>query len=143
MKGTQTFQGQQRAASLLLWELLHRYVCEFCKPLSQAEAEQVCFQVRSRTDRELKSPCLFPGDSPAGSGSERRNERKERAADTLKTIMLLSKLCQGHVHLLCASFKYEKSLYMPLVFTTLTQKGHSEGLQSISMLFSIFTKCKP
>lgn len=30
------------------------------KPLSQAEAEHVCFQVCSRTDCVLKSTCLFP-----------------------------------------------------------------------------------
>lgn len=43
-------------------------------------------------------------------------------------------------HALVLCFKNEKSLHMPLVFT-LTQTGHSEELKSVSMLFSIFTKC--
>lgn len=76
----------------------------------------------------------------SGSCSERMNERKECAVDTLQTICFCPNSASiTCTFVLCASFKNEKSLCM-LAFTMITQKGHSEELKSVSILLSIFTK---
>lgn len=68
------------------------------------------------------------------------SERKERTVDTLRTThAFIQTVLASHALVLCASFKKEKSLYVLLVFTIIIQKGHSEKLKNISMLFSILT----